>query len=865
MAASSESLNPSPLEPSHPTNGHDSTEPPHHPAPDESKPSNAQSQSTDGVEPGEKRKRADPTDDDVEQALHPLWKTSLCSYFRRSNGACSHGDTCRYAHGEAELRPRPDSSWDPTSEQAKKLLKAENGEKSRPIEVKAEVLMTDALDGDSSDPDLSKCLLNLPMKWSADKLRNFLSEQGIVYKSAKKKKGMTVGFVNFESAEQVKRAIEELDGRSVGNKNLKVADVVPRSFEKKTKLAVPAPQSSQNTIKPPPICDNNEVSASTNVCEDGDTMDDDLTPVCSASKARSARDVVTPLAYMPYIDQLESKKNNLMQTLKRLTKNARKACPNGVSLPEWILKSREIGGLPCKFEGILESPLVNGYRNKCEFSIGYSIQGKPTVGFMLGNFREGVTAVEEPTNCPNISRIACKYAAFFQDFLQHSDLPIWNRLNNTGFWRQLTVREGRTPGKVAEGGNYEVNISEVMLIVQVCTVGFDDGLVNSEFEKMAQAFSVGASADSPLPLTALLVQDHKGISNAAPADAPLRSIPISKAESHSGHETGTDGAEARINDYIDNLRFCISPTAFFQVNALAAEKLYSLAGDWAGLGPDTLLFDICCGTGTIGLTLAHRVGMVVGIEMNASAVSDAVRNAEINDVKNCRFVCAKAEDVMGSLLKEYLNLIQKQDEIANSSESNNEEPTNTEAKGTSDNIPDSEDSKCLELENSKGTSGCLDDSSKGLDNQPQNSCTSESGTTSVQPFKNVVAIVDPPRVGLHPIVIKALRTHPHLRRLVYISCNPESLVANAIELCTPSANKTEKGNKNNRGWRNMSSAGLARHRAKSMPPSEPFRPIKAMAVDLFPHTPHCELVMLLERLQEYFKAKFGHYVSLNPS
>ena len=48
-----------------------------------------------------------------------------------------------------------------------------------------------------------------------------------------------------------------------------------------------------------------------------------------------------------------------------------------------------------------------------------------------------------------------------------------------------------------------------------------------------------------------------------------------------------------------------------QVNTLAAEKLYSLAGDWAGLGPDTLLFDICCGTGTIGLTLAHRVGMVM--------------------------------------------------------------------------------------------------------------------------------------------------------------------------------------------------------------------------------------------------------------
>ena len=81
----------------------------------------------------------------------------------------------------------------------------------------------------------------------------------------------------------------------------------------------------------------------------------------------------------------------------------------------------------------------------------------------------------------------------------------------------------------------------------------------------------------------------------------------------------------------------------------------------------------------------------------------------------------------------------------------------------------------------------------------------------------------------------------------YISCNPETLVANAIELCTPSAEKTEKGSNRGRGWRNMSNAGLARQRLKSMPMSEPFQPVKAMAVDLFPHTPHCELVMLLER------------------
>lgn len=55
-------------------------------------------------------------------------------------------------------------------------------------------------------------------------------------------------------------------------------------------------------------------------------------------------------------------------------------------------------------------------------------------------FREGVTAVEEPENCPNVSRISCKYALIFQEFLQLSSLPIWNRFKNIGFWRQLTVR-----------------------------------------------------------------------------------------------------------------------------------------------------------------------------------------------------------------------------------------------------------------------------------------------------------------------------------------------------------------------------------------------------------------------------------------
>ncbi|XP_058101799.1 zinc finger CCCH domain-containing protein 24 isoform X2 [Magnolia sinica] len=866
-------------------------------------------QPTDGGDSIGTNKRKTPGGgEEKKSSLHPLWKTSLCSYFRRQSGVCSHGDACRFAHSEAELRPRADNSWDPTSERAKKLLKSNGSERVEAVpEAREDVLPVSSDGAERSDAALSRCLVHLPLKWTSENLKSFLDTQGIIYKTAKKKKGMAVGFVGFEDEERIKDATEVLDGKSIGNKRVKLANVIHRSYEKKSNLATALDKRVAQPTENPSGSEDPSVTPS--MIENEDTVEKDSDAVDgSTTKTRSARDVVTPLAHMPYNDQLEHKKNSLVQTLKRLTRNARKACPDAVPLPEWIHKSREIGGLPCKLEGILESPLVDGYRNKCEFSVGYSLQGKRTVGYMLGNFREGITAVEEPVDCLNVSKICCKYALIFQEFLQSSTLPIWNRIDNTGFWRQLTVREGRSPCEGDQVENVEACIAEVMLIVQVCSSRVDNELVTVEFQRMAQAFAHGAStSSSPLPLTVLVVQDHKGISNAAPSDSPLLPLTIPKAEGVANSED-PNAVETRIHDYISNLRFSISPTAFFQVNTLAAEKLYSLAGDWAGLGPDTLLFDICCGTGTIGLTLAHRVGMVVGIEMNASAVSDAHRNAEINGIKNCRFVCAKAEDVMGSLLREYLSLAQQQDETLHVSESNNSEDTGGKEDGAHVDKIQNQDacaSNADSLMNDEGAekmSDCSADRSnesleaaqvpkggvevvdstkedtvdasipnENLDNEmadvksmsgseqsnleefkdpSKKNCISEENVNSdvpVRQFKHVVAIVDPPRVGLHPIVIKALRTHPSLRRLVYISCNPETLVANAIELCTPSPDKPEKG-KNNRGWRKMSSAGLARHRAKSMPNSEPFQPVKAMAVDLFPHTPHCEMVMLLERI-----------------
>lgn len=62
----------------------------------------------------------------------------------------------------------------------------------------------------------------------------------------------------------------------------------------------------------------------------------------------------------------------------------------------------------------------------------------------------------------------------------------------------------------------------------------------------------------------VIMQDHQGISNVAPTDAPLRQLPIAKVTGPEPEATA-DPVEARIHDSLGNLRFCISPTSFFQV------------------------------------------------------------------------------------------------------------------------------------------------------------------------------------------------------------------------------------------------------------------------------------------------------------
>ena len=107
-----------------------------------------------------------------------------------------------------------------------------------------------------------------------------------------------------------------------------------------------------------------------------------------------------------------------------------------------------------------------------------------------------------------------------------------------------------------------------------------------------------------------------------------------------------------IEDELCGMRFRMSAKSFYQVNATQAAKLYTIAMRMARFTGNETVIDAYCGTGTIGL-IASRwgAGRVIGIELNPSAVADAVENAALNGVANATFICGDASAVLKCMAK----------------------------------------------------------------------------------------------------------------------------------------------------------------------------------------------------------------------
>ena len=108
--------------------------------------------------------------------------------------------------------------------------------------------------------------------------------------------------------------------------------------------------------------------------------------------------------------------------------------------------------------------------------------------------------------------------------------------------------------------------------------------------------------------------------------------------------------EAQLEEELCGLRFALSPHSFFQVNPTQTKRLYETVCAFADVRDTDMVWDLYCGIGSIGLTLARDARAVVGIESVAQAVEDARQNAVRNHIGNASFLLGKAEEILPALV-----------------------------------------------------------------------------------------------------------------------------------------------------------------------------------------------------------------------
>jgi 23S rRNA (uracil1939-C5)-methyltransferase len=241
------------------------------------------------------------------------------------------------------------------------------------------------------------------------------------------------------------------------------------------------------------------------------------------------------------------------------------------------------------------------YRNKLEYSFGTGEEGELVLGFHApGRWNEIVPM----SDCKLASERGNELREQVLAFCREQGLQAWDRKDHKGFLRNLVVREGRRTGAT----QVRLITSPGKLDVDALIAAVDcDGLWWTQTEDLS--------------------------------------------ESTTGGETALLSGALQMPERIGELDFLISPDAFFQTNTEMAEQLYAVAREYAALRGHERVYDLYCGIGTIGLSLAARAREVIGVEIVEPAVSDAIANARINEIENARFFAGDIRLAMRELVE----------------------------------------------------------------------------------------------------------------------------------------------------------------------------------------------------------------------
>ena len=362
---------------------------------------------------------------------------------------------------------------------------------------------------------------------------------------------------------------------------------------------------------------------------------------------------------------------------------------------------RRIGGLSnFTLEKVREAESIYHYRNKMEFTFSpnrWVLDSEPEGvdrSFALGLHIPGrFDKILDISNCYIQPDIGNRILSVTRDVcLSNRELRPYDPKSHIGFLRFLMLR-------------YGMNTQDLM--VNIVTAYHD--------------------IDKLTPLTDALLKEFSEITSL------VNNVNTRKADVAFGESETLLYGEPSIKEKLGDLTFEISANSFFQTNTGQGEILYQEIKDATNLNGDEILYDLYCGTGTIGLYLSKKAKKVFGFEVIRSALDDAEKNAVRNNISNIVFVKANLDTFF------------------------------------------------------------------------------KSGQLPKRVPKPDVIVVDPPRAGMHEDMTNYL---PKLgaKKIIYASCNPTTQARDAKIL-------------NAYGYRIISST----------------------MVDMFPHTPHIETVMLFSK------------------
>ncbi|KIC95177.1 23S rRNA (uracil(1939)-C(5))-methyltransferase RlmD [Flavihumibacter solisilvae] len=98
-------------------------------------------------------------------------------------------------------------------------------------------------------------------------------------------------------------------------------------------------------------------------------------------------------------------------------------------------------------------------------------------------------------------------------------------------------------------------------------------------------------------------------------------------------------------EQMEDFRFKIGPKSFFQTNTRQGERLYQVTREFAELTGKETVYDLYCGTGSIGIFVSRSAARVIGVEVVAEAIEDAKENAALNDIEHARFFTGDVAEV----------------------------------------------------------------------------------------------------------------------------------------------------------------------------------------------------------------------------